>query len=62
MKMNYYSTEPKKCWVGEQQKNCYETREEAEVAAAVAAHDYGAPKLGVYKCDMCGKWHLTNKG
>lgn len=42
---------PKKCWVGEQQKVCYATREEAEAAALVAEHDYGAPKLGAYKCE-----------
>ena len=35
MKMNktFGKFEPKRCWVGDGQKICYETREEAEVAA-----------------------------
>lgn len=52
--------EPKKCWVGDQQKVCYATREEAEVAALVAEHDHGAPKLTVYKCDYGDHWHLSS--
>ena len=49
MKMNktFGKFEPKRCWVGDGQKICYETREEAEVAAQVAAYDYGAPELSV---------------
>lgn len=57
----YAQSEPEKCWVGDQQKVCYATREEAEVAAAVAQHDYGAPELGVYKCEFGDHWHLTTK-
>lgn len=57
-----WDLEPEKCWVGDQQKICYATREEAEVAAAVAQHDYGAPELGVYKCEFGEHWHLTTKG
>lgn len=49
-----------KCWVGESQKICYTTKLEAEVAAAVAAHDYGAPKLSVYKCTYGNHWHLSS--
>ena len=52
---------PKKCWVGETQKICYDTREEAEVAAKVAQHDYGAPELTVYKCEYGEHWHLSSK-
>ncbi len=51
---------PPKCWVGEQQKICYATREEAEAAALVAEHDYGAPKLGAYKCEYGDHWHLSS--
>lgn len=47
----FSSPNPPKCWVGEQQKISYATREEAEAAALVAEHDYGAPKLDVYKCE-----------
>ena len=57
----YQGYEPEKCWVGEQQKICYATREEAEMAAAVARHDYGAPKLGVYKCEYGEHWHLSSR-
>ena len=43
--------EPKKCWVGDTQKICYDTREEAEVAAKVAQYEHGGPELSVYKCE-----------
>lgn len=61
-KVNYNSIryEPEMCWVGEQQKVCYATREEAEVAARVAAYDYGAPELSVYKCEYGEHWHLSS--
>lgn len=58
-KLTYH--EPKKCWVGEQQKTCYATREEAEMAALVAEHDYGAPHLSVYKCEYGDHWHLSSR-
>lgn len=51
--------EPKKCWVGDIQKICYATREEAEVAAKVAQYEHGGPELGVYKCEYGDHWHLT---
>jgi len=62
MKMNktFGKFEPKRCWVGDGQKICYETREEAEVAAQVAAYDYGAPELSVYKCEYGNHWHLSS--
>lgn len=53
--------EPRKCWVGEQQKICYATREEAEVAAAVTAYDHDTPELTIYKCEYGDHWHLTTK-
>jgi len=52
--------EPKRCWVGETHKVCYDTREEAEVAARVAEHDHGAPNLSVYKCEFGDHWHLSS--
>ena len=57
----FYDEKPQKCWVGDQQKICYATREEAEAAAAVAQDDYGAPELSVYKCEFGDHWHLTTK-
>ena len=62
-KKNFSKAEfvPEKCWVGEQQKICYGTREEAEMAARVAEYDHGAKGLGVYKCEFGEHWHLTNK-
>lgn len=56
----YYEPVPKKCWVGDHQKICYASREEAEAAALVAEHDYGAPQLGVYKCEYGEHWHLSS--
>lgn len=52
---------PEKCWVGDQQKICYKTREEAEVAAKVAQYDHGAPELTVYKCEYGDHYHLSSK-
>lgn len=61
MHQNFGSYEPKKCWVGESQKICYDSYEEAEVAAKIAQHDYGAPELTVYKCEYGNHWHLSSK-
>lgn len=58
--LSYHEHVPKKCWVGEHQKICYNTREEAEVAALVAQYDHGAPKLSVYKCEYGDHWHLSS--
>ncbi|MBQ9017979.1 hypothetical protein IJ118_02875 [Candidatus Saccharibacteria bacterium] len=52
--------EPERCWVGDSHKICFKTREEAELAANVAAYDHHTPtKLGVYKCEYGDHWHLT---
>lgn len=59
-KNQYHEPVPKKCWVGDHQKICYASREEAEAAALVAEHDYGAPQLGVYKCEYGEHWHLSS--
>ena len=53
--------EPEKCWVGDAQKICYKTREEAEVAAKCAEFDHNAPELSVYKCEYGNHWHLSSK-
>lgn len=45
--------------MGETQKICYPTREEAEVAARVAEYDHGVSGLSVYKCEYGDHWHLT---
>lgn len=58
---NLGAFEPKKCWVGETQKICYATREEAEVAAKVAQFDHGAPELSVYKCEYGDHYHLSSR-
>ena len=52
---------PEKCWVGDSQKICYKTREEAEVAAMVAARDYHAPALSVYRCEYGDHYHLSSR-
>jgi len=57
----FYDRVPKKCWVGEHQKICYATKEEAEVAALVAQYDHNSPKLSVYKCEYGDHWHLSSQ-
>lgn len=60
---NYGKTgafEPKRCWVGDTHKICYDTKYEAEVAARVAEYDHGAEKLSVYKCEYGNHWHLSS--
>ena len=52
--------EPKRCWVGDVHKICYGSKEEAELAAQVAAYDHGAPELTVYKCEYGDHWHLSS--
>ena len=61
MPNSYQAYEPKKCWVGETQKICYETREEAELAARVAEYDHKISGLSVYKCEFGEHWHLTRE-
>lgn len=51
--------EPERCWVGETQKICYSTQEEAEMAARVAEYDHGISGLSVYRCEYGNHWHLT---
>ena len=58
---NFVKYEPERCWVGDSQKICYNTRDEALVAARVAEHDHGAPRLSVYKCEYGDHWHLSSK-
>ena len=62
MQNKFRAFEPKKCWVGDEQKICYPTREEAEVAAKVAEYDHGVSGLSVYKCEYGEHWHLTRSG
>ena len=59
-KKNIGPYEPKKCWVGEVQKICYETQEEAEMAARVAEYDHKIKNLTVYKCEYGDHWHLAS--
>ncbi len=52
--------EPERCWVGDQHKICYPTREEAELAARVAEYDHHiGTHLGIYKCEYGDHYHLT---
>lgn len=59
-KINFGSYGPKRCWVGDSQKICYASRDEAEVAAQVVAHDYGVSELTVYHCEYGDHWHLSS--
>ena len=53
---------PKRCWVGEKQKICYGSREEAEAAALCAQYDHHmSQRLSVYKCEYGNHWHLSSK-
>lgn len=40
-------------------KAAYETQEDAEKRASIIFNEKGK-KLRVYRCDMCGFWHLTH--
>lgn len=54
---------PKMCWVGEKQKICYDSEEDAEDAARLSEYEHGLPiySLQAYKCDMGNHWHIANK-
>ena len=54
---------PEKCWVGEQQKICYDTRENAEQSARLVEfeHHLKPHSLRVYKCEFGNHWHIANK-
>jgi hypothetical protein len=53
--------EPERCWVGENHKICFSTREEAEAAARVAEYDHKMEcHLSVYKCEYGNHWHLSS--
>ncbi len=53
--------EPARCWVGETHKIIYNTKEEAELAAKVAAYDHGInTELKAYKCPYADHWHLSS--
>ena len=52
--------DPPRCWVGDVQKICYATREEAELAARVAEYDHQAEPLSVYKCEYGNHYHLSS--
>ena len=54
---------PEKCWVGEKEKICYETREEAEMAARLVevAHGLEVGTLHVYKCEIGKHYHHARR-
>jgi hypothetical protein len=42
------------------EKLVFETRQSAQTAATVAAHQRGI-QLKVYRCKYCGLWHLASR-
>lgn len=53
--------EPKRCWVGDTHKIIYDTYEEAELAAEVAAYDHDSTvKLKPYKCPYADHYHISS--
>ncbi|MDR2336766.1 MAG: hypothetical protein LBE03_01525 [Candidatus Nomurabacteria bacterium] len=54
--------EPKKCWVNDKEKICYENEDEAEMAARHIEVTHKLPKgsLKVYKCDFGEHWHIAS--
>ena len=53
--------EPRRCWVGDTHKIIYDTIEEAELAAKVAAYDHNIKTpLKVYKCPYADHYHLSS--
>ena len=54
--------EPARCWVGDTYKIIYDTQEEAELAAKVAAYDHSlGTSLKVYKCPYANHYHLASE-
>ncbi|MFV0485469.1 MAG: hypothetical protein ACK5MU_04585 [Candidatus Saccharimonadales bacterium] len=54
--------EPKKCWVGDQQKVIYPDFNSALAAARLVEYEHGLPpdSLTAYKCEYGGHYHLAN--
>ena len=53
--------EPARCWVGDTHKVIFATKEEAELAAKVAAYDHQlTTPLKPYKCPYADHWHLSS--
>jgi len=55
--------EPRKCWVHDAQKICYENEEEARGAARLVEFEHGLEpnSLTVYKCEYGEHWHLAHR-
>jgi len=54
--------EPKRCWVGDTNKIVYDTLEEAELAAKVAAYDHNLDaSLKAYRCPYADHYHLASE-
>ena len=55
--------EPKKCWVGDKHKICYDSRDDAVDAARLVEYEHGlaVKSLYAYKCEYGNHWHLANK-
>ena len=62
-KTNMTIYKPKKCWVGDEEKVCYVSEEEATGVARMQEIKYNLPKhsLTIYKCEYGDHWHLANK-
>ena len=54
---------PEKCWVGDQQKVCYDSEENAEQAARLLEYEHNLTvySLHAYKCEFGSHWHIANK-
>ncbi len=52
-----------KCWVGDQQKVCYDSEENAEQAARLLEYEHNLQPytLKSYKCEFGNHWHIANK-
>ena len=53
--------EPKKCWVGDEHKICYEDFDTAEMSARLVEFEHGLSPhfLHAYRCEYCNDWHLA---
>lgn len=52
---------PKKCWVGENHKICYEDELEAEMMAKALRYHNPGLRLKAYKCEFGDHWHLAKE-
>jgi hypothetical protein len=62
-KLKPQEQEPRRCWVNETQKICFDSEEIAQGAARLAEIEHGIRPgdLRAYKCEYGDHWHLAHQ-